>query len=123
MELTYRLAVDVYDDEESLPDSIADMQRQSNTRRTSNNDEPESRQIIPQRNWLTALFKVKPVFKSICFSVSNRRARQEVVTILKEWKRYGIRDLQVDKKRNIVFGKVAAKNCMLLVDGTSVICS
>jgi hypothetical protein len=120
--LSYCLAVDVYDDDESLPDSVADMQRQSNARRTSNNDDPESRQIVPRRNWLATLFNVKPVSKSICFSVSNRRARQEIVTILKEWKRYGIRDLQVDKKRNIVFGKVAAKNCTLLAEKTFVIC-
>ena len=110
--LTYPLAVDDFDDDESLPDSITDMQRHA--RRISDNDDPRIRQIVPQQNWLATLFKVKPASKSICFSVSNRRARQEVVTILKEWKRYGIRDIEVDKKRNIVFGRVAAKNCKLL---------
>lgn len=95
---------------------MADIQRQTHTRRTSNNSDPGSRQIEPQQNWLAKLFNVKPASKTICFSVSNRRARQEIVTILKEWKRYGIRDIQVDKKRNIVFGQVAAKNCKLAVE-------
>jgi len=35
------------------------------------------------------------------------------VTILKEWRRHGIKDIQVDKKRNIVFGKVDTKNSKL----------
>lgn len=95
----------------SLPDSTGDFQPRSYNKRSSNASDPEKRQIEPQQNWLAKLFNVKPASKVICFSVSDRRARQEIVTILKEWKRYGIRDLQVDKKGNRVFGKVAAKNC------------
>lgn len=113
--LTCILALDVYDDDASLPDSTTDFRNRSHDRRTSTNSDPETRQIEPRQNWLAKLFNIKPAVKTICFSVSNRRARQEIVTILKEWKRYGIRELQVDKKRNIVFGKVAAKNCKLLV--------
>ena len=54
---------------------------------------------------------MKPVTKYICLSVSNRRARQEIVGLLREWKKYGARDIVVDKQRNIIFGRVAAKNC------------
>jgi hypothetical protein len=44
-------------------------------------------------------------------TLSSKRARQEVVFLLREWRRYGIRGIQVDKQRNIVFGKLGAKNC------------
>lgn len=50
----------------------------------------------------------------ICFSVSKRKARNEIVKVFKDWKRYGIRGVQVDKDRSIVFGRVAAKNCMFI---------
>lgn len=113
MNLIQVTGTDADDDDMSLPDSTADFQSRSYNKRSSNTSNPETRQIEPQQNWLAKLFNVKPAAKVICFSVSDRRARQEIVTILKEWKRYGIRDLQVDKRGNRVFGKVAAKNCKL----------
>jgi hypothetical protein len=47
----------------------------------------------------------------ICFSVSRRWARQEIVSLLKEWRKYGARDVVVDRERSIVFARVGAKNC------------
>ncbi len=76
-------------------------------------EDPRLRQIAPRRNWLAKIFKVKPASMYICFALSRRRARREITGILREWKRYGIKDVQVDKERNIVFGKVVAKNCKL----------
>ena len=106
--LTFFAANDIFDDNTSVQDSIVDAQRQSHAGRV---EDARARQIEPQQNWLAKLFHVKPVATFVCFSVSKRRARQEITTILKEWKRYGIRDIQVDKERNVVFGRVAAKNC------------
>lgn len=102
---------DIFDDNASVEDSLAEDHHISHRGRFSNHEDPKARQIEPQRNWLAKLFNVKPAVRYICFSVSKRRARQELATILREWKRYGIRDLQVDKERNIVFGRVAADNC------------
>jgi serine/threonine-protein kinase HSL1 (negative regulator of Swe1 kinase) len=109
--LTMLLAYDIFDDNTSTQVSIVEAQRQSHAGRATNHDDPRIRQIEPQQNWLAKLFHVKPASKYICFSVNRRRARQEITTVLREWRRYGIRDIQVDKERNIVFGKVAAKNC------------
>jgi serine/threonine-protein kinase HSL1 (negative regulator of Swe1 kinase) len=107
-------ADDIFDDNESDEDSSAEAQTQSHIKRAANNGNSKPRQIEPQRNWLAKLFNVKPASKFICFCVSKRRARQEITTILKEWKRYGIRNIQVDKERNVVFGRVSAKNCKLI---------
>ncbi|KAK9423561.1 hypothetical protein SUNI508_04042 [Seiridium unicorne] len=68
------------------------------------------RNIEPQQNWLARLFRVKPATEHLCFTISRHRTRQEIAILLKEWRQYGIRDVQVDKDRNIVFGRVGPKN-------------
>ncbi|KAH6646969.1 hypothetical protein BKA67DRAFT_684429 [Truncatella angustata] len=73
-------------------------------------DNVAKRNIEPQQNWLARLFRVKPATQHLCFNISRRRTRQEIAILLKEWRRYGIRDVQVDKDRNIVFGRVGQKN-------------
>lgn len=69
------------------------------------------RNIEVKQNWLTRLFRVKPVTSYLCVTLPSKRTRQEVVILLREWRRYGMRNLQVDKQRNIVFGRLGAKNC------------
>lgn len=92
--------LDAFDDNESMPDSMVGHRQIDNVR-----------QIAPQRNWIAKLFNVKPQARYICFSISRRKARQEIAILLKDWKKFGIRDVQIDKERNIVFGRVAAQNC------------
>ncbi|KAK4231061.1 hypothetical protein QBC38DRAFT_451785 [Podospora fimiseda] len=69
-----------------------------------------TRQIEVQQNWLARLFRVKPAMRYLCFSMNKRRARQEVAILLRDWRKYGIKDIEVDKERNIIFARVAAKN-------------
>ncbi|KAK8042145.1 hypothetical protein PG993_006668 [Apiospora rasikravindrae] len=74
------------------------------------NESVATRNIEPQQTWLARLFRVKPATDHLCFNISRRRVRQEIVILLKEWRRYGIRDIQVGKNRNIVFGRVGKHN-------------
>lgn len=76
-------------------------------------DQTAHRNIEPQQNWLARLFRVKPATRHLCFSVSRRRARQETATLLKEWRKYGMYDVEVDKDRNIVFARLGQPNCKL----------
>lgn len=69
------------------------------------------RKIEVQQNWLARLFRVKPAMRYLCFNILRRRARQEMAILLREWRKYGIRDVEVDKQRNIIFARVGAKNC------------
>jgi serine/threonine-protein kinase HSL1, negative regulator of Swe1 kinase len=92
-------------------DDITSVQESFMGRHYPHLGDPRIRQIAPQQNWLAKLFKVKPVSKHLCFSINKRRARQEIARVLKDWKRYGLEDVQVDKDRNIVFGRVALGNC------------
>jgi hypothetical protein len=70
-----------------------------------------SRNIEVKQNWLARLFRVKPATSYMCMTMSRKRARQEVSLLLREWRQYGIRGIQVDKQRNIIFARVGAKNC------------
>ncbi|KAH8171826.1 protein kinase domain-containing protein [Sarocladium implicatum] len=72
------------------------------------------RHIEVKQNWLTRLFKVKPATGHICMLMSRKRARQEVAILLREWRKYGIRDVTIDKQRNIVSARVAPKNYLNL---------
>ncbi|MBE3041610.1 hypothetical protein IMZ48_03325 [Candidatus Bathyarchaeota archaeon] len=47
----------------------------------------------------------------LCFAISRKRARHEVMLILRQWRKYGVRDIQVDRERNIIFARVGDKNC------------
>jgi hypothetical protein len=69
------------------------------------------RKIEVQQNWLARLFRVKPAMRHLCFNILKRRARQEVAILLREWRKYGIKDVEVDKERNIIFARMGPKNC------------
>ncbi|EON99073.1 putative camk camkl gin4 protein kinase protein [Phaeoacremonium minimum UCRPA7] len=74
------------------------------------NTDMAERQIEPQQNWLARLFRVKPATRTLCLAISRRRARQEATILLREWRKWGMRDVEVDKDRNIIFARVGKKN-------------
>lgn len=70
------------------------------------------REIQPQhQNWLMKFLRIKPAVTVIPFQVSRIRARKEIVAVLREWKRYGMRDIVVDKEKGRVWARVGVKNC------------
>lgn len=111
VDLKKDVGFEIQDDNVSVVESILEEQLQSHIERVTNFESPQTRQIEPQQNWLARLFHVKPAMRYICFSVSKRRARQEIVSLLKEWRKYGARDIVVDKERSIIFGRVGPRNC------------
>lgn len=68
------------------------------------------RQIEVHQNWLARLFRVKPATRLLCFCMPRRRARQELAILLREWRQFGMKDVEVDKERNIIFARVDARN-------------
>ena len=75
-----------------------------------------TRNIEVKQNWLARLFRVKPATTHLCMAISRRRARQEIVILLREWRKYGIKNIYVDKQRNIIFARVGSKNCKSAID-------
>lgn len=73
---------------------------------------PPPREIQPQhQNWLARFLRIKPAVSVLCFQVSKIRARKEIAGVLREWRKYGIRDIVVDKDAGRIWARVAEKNC------------
>lgn len=73
---------------------------------------PPPRVIQPQpQNWLARFLRIKPAVNIMCFQISKVRARKEVAAIFREWRRYGLRDIVIDKAAGRIWARVAEKNC------------
>lgn len=70
------------------------------------------RTILPQhQNWLARFLRIKPAVSVLCFQVSKIRARKEVGKVFSEWKKYGMRDIVVDRAEQRIWARVDVKNC------------
>ena len=70
------------------------------------------RTIQPQhQNWFARLLRIKPAVIVLCFQAPQVRARKEVTSVFKHWKKYGMRDIVVDKAAGRVWARVDVKNC------------
>lgn len=73
------------------------------------------REIQPQyQNWLARFLRIKPAVSMLCFQTSRIRARKEITAILREWRKFGFRDVVVDKAAGRIWGRVAMRNCGFL---------
>lgn len=70
----------------------------------------QRRPVQPQQHWLARFFHIKPASTTLCFESNKVRMRREIATLLRSWKKYGLRDVTVDKRHSIVFGRVDADN-------------
>ncbi|KKF92623.1 Serine/threonine-protein kinase GIN4 [Ceratocystis platani] len=63
-------------------------------------------------NWIARMFRIKPAMEYMCFDMSRKEARNDLADLFREWKSFGMRDVAVDKDRNIVFARVSGKNSL-----------
>ncbi|RMZ83737.1 hypothetical protein DV738_g913, partial [Chaetothyriales sp. CBS 135597] len=68
--------------------------------------------IEVSQNWFAKMFHIKPAMRIMCLSISKTRARKEVVKVLKNWHKYGLRDVGFEKCAgcDVVRGRVDACN-------------
>ncbi|KAK6420689.1 serine/threonine-protein kinase gin4, partial [Oleoguttula sp. CCFEE 5521] len=66
----------------------------------------------PERSWFARFLNIKPATDLLCFSIPRGRARQELVLLLKEWQRHGIRDLQYSREQNTMSARVDRNNAL-----------
>ena len=76
----------------------------------SSDDSPPS--AGPERSWFARFFHLKPSTKILCFSIPRGRARQELVILLREWQRHGIRDLRYSRETNTITARVDKQNAL-----------
>lgn len=71
--------------------------------------------IVISQNWFAKFFGIKPASRIICLQISKARARKELVRTLKEWRKYGLRDIVCEKRAggDVVRGRVDACNCKI----------
>lgn len=65
-----------------------------------------------ERSWFARFLNIKPASKLVCFSIPRGRARQEIVLLLKEWQRHGIRDLEYSREHNSISARVDRINSL-----------
>lgn len=66
----------------------------------------------PERSWFARFLNIKPASRLVCFSIPRGRARQELVLLLKEWQRHGIRDLEYSREHNSISARVDKANSL-----------
>ncbi len=73
------------------------------------------RAIQPQhQNWLARFLRIKPTVSTVCFRISKIKARKEIARVFREWRKYGIRDIVVDRGAGRIWATVAERNCETL---------
>ncbi|PWY83502.1 Pkinase-domain-containing protein [Aspergillus heteromorphus CBS 117.55] len=66
------------------------------------------------QNWFARVFQIKPATRVVALNTSTTKARKDVHKILKEWKKYGMEEVFLDKDRRIIYGSVAEANFLRL---------
>ncbi|KAF2830021.1 Pkinase-domain-containing protein [Ophiobolus disseminans] len=63
-----------------------------------------------QMNWLSRFLHIKPANKTLCFQIGRGKVRQDLVRLLRDWQRFGIRDVTFDRETNIINARVDKNN-------------
>lgn len=70
------------------------------------------RVIQPQhQNWFARFLRIKPAVSVVCFQISKVKARKEIARVFKEWRKYGIKDIVIDRDAARIWVRVAETNC------------
>jgi serine/threonine-protein kinase HSL1, negative regulator of Swe1 kinase len=72
-----------------------------------------ARTVHINQNWFAKFFHIKPATRTICLCVSKAKVRREIVKILKEWRKYGLRDVVYERSDggDLISGRVDSMNC------------
>lgn len=65
------------------------------------------------QNWFAKFFHIKPATRILCLTISKAKAKKELVKVLKEWRKFGLRDVVSERRggTDLVRGRVDASNC------------
>ncbi|EXJ81169.1 CAMK/CAMKL/GIN4 protein kinase [Capronia epimyces CBS 606.96] len=68
------------------------------------------------QNWFAKFFHIKPAARVVCLQINKGKARRELVKILKDWRKYGLRDVVAEQRggADVVRGRVDACNYLQL---------
>lgn len=65
------------------------------------------------QSWFAKFLRLKPATSVLVLGIGKVHARKEIVKILREWRKFGIRDVEVEKRStgDVVRARVDAANC------------
>lgn len=66
---------------------------------------------LANQNWFARVFQIKPASRVIALNTSKVKGRKELYKLLREWKKYGMEDVYMDKSNSVVHGRVSEVNC------------
>jgi hypothetical protein len=61
-------------------------------------------------NWLSRFLHIKPANKTLCFHIGRGKVRQGLVRLLRDWQRFGIRDVTFDRPTSTINARVDKNN-------------
>lgn len=81
-------------------------------RALEDSDRTDPRDLGVQQHWIARFLHIKPLVRMLVFQTTRGRARGEIVRLLDNWRVHGLKDVIVDKPRNLVFGKLGPVNAL-----------
>lgn len=75
----------------------------------------EPRDLGVQRSWLSRFLNIKPATSTICFQAGRGVVRHKLMRLLRASGAVGMRDVELDRERNLIFARLDSNNGMLLI--------
>lgn len=63
-----------------------------------------------QQNWLSRFLRIKPASQVLCFRIGRGKVRNDLVRLLRDWKRFGVRDVAFDREANSITARIDKTN-------------
>jgi hypothetical protein len=63
-----------------------------------------------QMNWLSRFLHIKPANKTLCFQVGRGKVRQDLIRLLRDWQRFGVHDVSLDREANAINARIDKNN-------------
>lgn len=76
----------------------------------NNNDNARTGPPEIQMNWLSRFLHIKPASKTLCFHIGRGKVRQDLVRLLRDWQRFGVQDVSLDREVNSISARIDKSN-------------
>ncbi|KAF2017300.1 Pkinase-domain-containing protein [Aaosphaeria arxii CBS 175.79] len=63
-----------------------------------------------QMNWLSRFLHIKPASGVLCFQLGRGKVRNDLVRLLRDWQRFGVRDVTFDRQANTINARIDKNN-------------
>ncbi|CAN9186947.1 unnamed protein product [Alternaria alternata] len=87
----------------------------------NNNDNARAGPPEIQMNWLSRFLHIKPASKTLCFHIGRGKVRQDLVRLLRDWQRFGVQDVSLDREVNFISARIDKSNHLKIKPVTFVI--